>query len=180
MARSAARRASGASVWNGTIDPPAFFGSGGTTTASPLASTAAPGVASGSPARRCACLARASSPAAVDFPCRRFCASPAVSQRPSLVMPMGTTSYLFLSMALRTDAAESSETSCSPLRPPNRIPTRVFFIAFHHKTRSTTTHIYEFGGGLCPFCLGPLFLLGEGAVEGELFLHQAGEICRVL
>ena len=38
----------------------------------------------------------------------------------SLVMPMGTTSYLSLSMALRTEAAESSETSCSPLRPPNR------------------------------------------------------------
>src|SRR5712692_585923 len=95
-------------------------------------------------------------------------------------MPMGTTSYLFLSMASSTDAAESSETSCSPLRPPNRIPTRVFFIAFHHKTRSATTHIYEFGGGLCPFCLGPLSLLGEGAVEGELFLHQAREICRVL
>jgi len=25
-----------------------------------------------------------------------------------------------------------------------------------------------------------IILLGEGAVEGELFLHQAGEICRVL
>src|SRR5215469_8535109 len=45
-------------------------------------------------------------------------------------MPMGTTSYLFLSMAWKTDAAESSEISCSPLRPPKRIPTRNFFIEF--------------------------------------------------
>src|SRR5439155_7119410 len=43
-------------------------------------------------------------------------------------MPMGTTSNLALSMALKTDAAESSDTSCSPLRPPNRIPTRSFFM----------------------------------------------------
>ena len=41
-------------------------------------------------------------------------------------MPMGTTSYFSLSIALRTEAAERSETSCSPLRPPNRIPTRSF------------------------------------------------------
>src|SRR5919204_6465603 len=31
-------------------------------------------------------------------------------------------------MALKTEAADSSETSCSPLRPPNRIPTRSFFM----------------------------------------------------
>src|SRR6266850_4918980 len=43
-------------------------------------------------------------------------------------MPMGTTSYFSLSMASSTDAADSSEISCSPLRPPNRIPTRSFFI----------------------------------------------------
>ena len=64
------------------------------------------------------------------FPCSNSSASPAVSQRPSLVMPMGTTSNLLLSMALTTDAAESSETSCSPLRPPKRMPTRSFFIVF--------------------------------------------------
>jgi hypothetical protein len=29
---------------------------------------------------------------------------------------------------LRTDAAESRETSCSPLRPPKSIPTLSFFI----------------------------------------------------
>src|SRR4029077_15688836 len=98
-------------------------GSGGTTTASPLASTAAPGVASGSPARRCFDSSGA-------LPCSSRSASPAVSQRPSLVIPMGTTSYLLLSMALTTDAAESSDTSCSPLRPPNRTPTRNFFITF--------------------------------------------------
>src|ERR1700687_601355 len=33
-------------------------------------------------------------------------------------------------MALKTDAAESSEISCSPLRPPKRMPTRSFFIVF--------------------------------------------------
>jgi len=65
-ARSDARRASAceeASVSNGVIEP-CLCGSGGTTTDSPLASTAAPGVASGSPARRCVgCVERASSPA---------------------------------------------------------------------------------------------------------------------
>src|SRR5437660_8738898 len=33
-------------------------------------------------------------------------------------------------MALKTEAADSSEISCSPLRPPNRIPTRNFFMRF--------------------------------------------------
>src|ERR1700736_3245738 len=33
-------------------------------------------------------------------------------------------------MASSTDAAESRDTSCSPLRPPNRIPTRSFFMTF--------------------------------------------------
>src|SRR5215472_4691771 len=46
-------------------------------------------------------------------------------------MPMGTTSYLLRSMAAMTDAAESSETSCSPLRPPKRMPTRIFFMWSH-------------------------------------------------
>ena len=54
-------------------------------------------------------------------------ASAAASQRPSLVMPIGTTSNFLRSIALRIDAAESSETSCSPLRPPKRMPTRSFF-----------------------------------------------------
>src|SRR5579864_1742625 len=31
-------------------------------------------------------------------------------------------------MALNTDAADRSEISCSPLRPPKRMPTRVFFM----------------------------------------------------
>src|ERR1700757_3462788 len=41
-------------------------------------------------------------------------------------MPIGTTSNFLRSIALRTEAAESSETSCSPLRPPKRMPTRSF------------------------------------------------------
>ena len=75
----------------------------------------------------------------ISLPCSRFSASPAVSQRPSFVMPMGTTSYLSLSIALRTDAAESRETSCSPLRPPNRIPTRSLFISAIESSSQTQT-----------------------------------------
>ena len=56
MARSAARRRL-ASVWKGASPASRCAGSGGTTTDSPVASTAAPGVASGSPARRCLSLA---------------------------------------------------------------------------------------------------------------------------
>ena len=39
---------------------------------------------------------------------------------------MGIASYLFRSIAFRTEAADSNDTSCSPLRPPKRIPTRNF------------------------------------------------------
>jgi hypothetical protein len=59
----------------------------------------------------------------------RRLASPPVSQRPCLSMPIGTTSYFLRSMALRMEAAESSETSCSPERPPKRMPMRSFFFA---------------------------------------------------
>src|ERR1051326_4166669 len=123
MARSEERRRSAASVWKGTSPLWRCTGSGGTTTASPRASTAAGCVMSGSPARRL----RGSR---MSLPVSRFSACSAVSQRPSLVMPMGTTSYLSLSIALRTEAAESSETSCSPLRPPNKTPTRSFSMTF--------------------------------------------------
>ena len=64
---------------------------------------------------------------ALSSPSSRPCASAAASQRPSLVMPIGITSNFLRSIAFRIDAAESSETSCSPLRPPNRTPTRSFF-----------------------------------------------------
>ena len=57
IARSEARRRF-ASVWNGASPASRRAGSGGTTTDSPRASTAAPGVASGSPARSCVCVAR--------------------------------------------------------------------------------------------------------------------------
>jgi hypothetical protein len=43
---------------------------------------------------------------------------------------MGTTACLSLSIALRTDAADRSETSCSPLRPPSKMPTQSFYIPF--------------------------------------------------
>ena len=60
---------------------------------------------------------------------RRCSAAVEVSHWPCLVMPMGITSYLVRSMALRMEAAERRETSCSPERPPKRIPTRNFFFA---------------------------------------------------
>ena len=47
-------------------------------------------------------------------------------QRPSGVMPIGTTSYFSLSRAFMTAVAETRDTSCSPERPPKMIPTRIF------------------------------------------------------
>src|SRR5271170_7603198 len=63
------------------------------------------------------------------LPVRRCWASLEVIHWPCLVMPMGITSYLVRSMALRMEAAERRETSCSPERPPKRMPTRNFFVA---------------------------------------------------
>src|SRR5271170_5702575 len=62
-------------------------------------------------------------------PASRCVASVEVIHWPCLVMPMGTTSYFDLSMALRMEAAERRETSCSPERPPKRMPMRSFFFA---------------------------------------------------
>src|SRR3989304_1292501 len=49
-------------------------------------------------------------------------------QRPSLVIAMGTISYLLESAAAITLRADCSETSCSAERPPNSIPMRSFFV----------------------------------------------------
>src|SRR4030042_5281873 len=49
-----------------------------------------------------------------------------LTHRPSWVIPMGTTSYFSVSSALMTDVAETSETSCSPERPPKMTPTLSF------------------------------------------------------
>src|SRR5579864_6731423 len=57
-----------------------------------------------------------------------FCAPAPTSQWPSLVMPMGTASYLSGSRPRITEAAEARETSCSPDRPPKRTPTRNRFL----------------------------------------------------
>src|SRR5882724_2265239 len=114
---------------------PCACGTGGTITASPLASSTAPGVACGSPARRWRPLS-----GGFFSPRSNFSAWLSVSQRPSLVMPIGTTSYFCLSMALRTDAAESRETSCSPLRPPKSIPTLSFFITNTVKEHSAVSN----------------------------------------
>src|SRR5260370_7842348 len=48
------------------------------------------------------------------------------SQEPSLVIPIGTTSYFSLSRFAITDVADASDTSCSPERPPKTSPTRIF------------------------------------------------------
>src|ERR1051326_4266310 len=57
-------------------------------------------------------------------------ASGELSHFPSCVIPMGTTSYLSLSSAVITEAAETSETSCSAERPPKRTPTRILDLGF--------------------------------------------------
>src|SRR6266446_8864069 len=53
-----------------------------------------------------------------------------INQRPSLVMPIGTTSYLALSIALMTDSADRRDTSCSPERPPKITPILSFLVKF--------------------------------------------------
>src|SRR6516225_4007841 len=58
-----------------------------------------------------------------------FCAALPTSQWPSLVIPMGTASYLSGSRPRITEAAEARETSCSPERPPKRMPTRSRFFS---------------------------------------------------
>src|SRR5438270_13835291 len=64
-------------------------------------------------------------------PVRRCSASVEVSHWPCLVMPMGITSYFVRSMALRMEAEERRDTSCSTERPPKRMPTRnLFFWCF--------------------------------------------------
>jgi hypothetical protein len=45
------------------------------------------------------------------------------------VIPIGTGSYLSGSSPRITDAADASETSCSPERPPNNTPTLNRFLS---------------------------------------------------
>src|SRR5258708_1130449 len=68
-------------------------------------------------------------------------------------MPMGMTSYFSRFRACSTEAAESREISCSPLRPPNRTPTLSFFItdnvpqgAVRRLTRNQKTRPLHHGG----------------------------------
>src|ERR1700719_5015487 len=58
-----------------------------------------------------------------------FCAPLPTSQCPSFVIPIGTASYLSGSIPRITEAADASETSCSPDRPPNSTPTRNRFLS---------------------------------------------------
>src|SRR5262245_24921228 len=50
--------------------------------------------------------------------------SPPTTQRPLRAMPIGTTAWPRSSSAAMTDAADASDTSCSPERPPKTTPTR--------------------------------------------------------
>ena len=109
-----------------------------TTVRSPRRITSAVVVSSGSPASRgfagpCSPLSRAS-------------ASRAVTHRPAFVMPIGTTSYFTRSIARKIEAALSSETSCSPLRPPNNTPTRSRFpvVAIPPVSRKRLPFAYAF------------------------------------
>jgi len=53
--------------------------------------------------------------------------SPEVStHRPSVAMPIGSTSYRSRSMAESTRPALAQDTACSVLRPPNTTATRTF------------------------------------------------------
>src|SRR6478672_3722970 len=54
-------------------------------------------------------------------------------------MPMGTASYFSGSRPRITEAADASETSCSPERPPKRTPTRrrLFSVAMKEVTRDS-------------------------------------------
>src|SRR5580704_893833 len=56
------------------------------------------------------------------------------NQRPSFEIPIGTGSYFSGSSARITEAAEASETSCSPERPPKSTPMRNRFCALIAKS----------------------------------------------
>ena len=86
------------------------------------------------PSRRTRAASVGSALIVTRWPVRRtsgsnFCALVPMSQWPSLVMPMGTTSYLSGSRPRITEAAEARETSCSPERPPKRTPMRSRFLS---------------------------------------------------
>src|SRR3954462_12818120 len=74
----------------------------------------------------------------VSLGARAFMGFPEESQRPSWVMPMGTTSYFCGSKDCRTDSADRSDTSCSPERPPNRTAIRILagVFMFPHNLRN--------------------------------------------
>ena len=117
--------ASSRSPWSVPSSPPWPCTSGKMTSIPTLAPAVSMGTSpptEGSPVRA-ACVARAFSRSAP----RSVCASPEVSQNPSRVMPIGTTSYFSWSRCAATARAEMRDTSCSTDRPPNTSPTRFRF-----------------------------------------------------
>jgi len=112
-------------------------GSGGMFNGSPLRRTAAAVANSGAgPSIIFQCAGAGQSRCRSGFESSRHWASAPVLQRPCLSMPMGTTSYLLRSMALRTEAADSSETSCSPEPPAEENADAEFLL---HGCRFQTT-----------------------------------------
>src|SRR6476646_3683846 len=115
------------------------------------------------PSRRTSAASVGSAVMVTRWPERRtsgsiFCAPVPISQWPSLVMPMGTASYLSGSRPRITEAAEARETSCSPERPPKRTPMRNRFL-------SGVMEIAGFGVFECQF-----LVIGQrgGDVAGEV------------
>jgi hypothetical protein len=61
-------------------------------------------------------------------------------------------------MALRMEVAERRETSCSPERPPKRMPTRNFFFAGFFVACFLVMDSYKF----LPICVGTRKKIGRG------------------
>src|SRR5260370_39745126 len=77
------------------------------------------------------------------------CARAPMSRWLSLVRRMGTVSYLSGSRPRMTEAAEAREPSCSPERPPNRIPILSRFLlsgvtSRSHSAGSAAVQSYQF------------------------------------
>ena len=66
----------------------------------------------------------------------------ASAQRPSFSMRIGTGSYRLRSRCANTDAADASDTSCSPDRPPYSTPTRRRFTMSEYQQQAGSDQAY--------------------------------------
>src|SRR5215831_1320897 len=107
--------------------------------------------------------------------------SPPTSQRPSLVIPMGTMAWPRRSSAAMTDAAEARETSCSPDRPPKITPTRKAAMTDSSSAfaRERQTTCFAVGaGGIGPSARQRMRgqpLLGPRVASGPQTIEEMGE-----